>query len=1103
MASIQSRLTSWLRPQRPSAPRRPMLNIEQLEDRLTPSGYVPKSYFFTDTAQVANPSASPLAIAQNYLNAHAANFGLSTGDLAQALVTNQYTDAKTGITHIYFRQTVNGLEVENANINISVLKNGRVLTAGGGFVPGLRALIGAGTPTPTRTAQQAVLDAAAAIGIAAPGAVGLKSPSTGRDYSTVLTAPNISLDDITAKLQYVPTADGSAVLSWALIIRTTDNDHWYDMSIRDSNGAMVSQADWIDSASYRVVPNPNAAPDDGGFAVLTDPENLSASPFGWHDTDGIFGAEFTDTRGNNVDAHLDENANNVPDADEGGGARPNGGAGLDFSGFTFNAATAPTTTQNQNASQLNLFYANNFIHDVSYAYGFTEAAGNFQENNYGKGGLGSDSVVADAQDGSGTDNANFGTPRDGLNPRMQQFLFTSTTPQRDSSLDNSIVYHEYGHGISNRLTGGPANSGALSALQSGGMGEGWSDFFALMLLQRPTDTPDTSSGIATYAVGQLQTQGGVRDFPYSFNMANNPLTFEAYGTTGTTSYGVTRDVEEHFSGTLWASALWDMNWLLINKYGYDANLNTGWTAGESGNKLALALVIEAMKLQPALPSFIDARDAILAADIALTGGVNQAEIWQAFARRGLGVNASTPDSDSDVVVPDFTVPVAMSLAPDSVTVVEGDSGQQFITFSVTLEAITTNTVTVKYGTFNGGATAGSDYAGAFGTLTFAPGTLTQSFTVAVNGDTAFEQNENFYVRIFSPTKGFILPGTNIATVLIVNDDAPPPKPDVKISAVATNGGVVAEVRAINPANGLVRWSTNPFDGFNGAISIAVGDVNFDGYEDVIVGAGAGAGPRVVVLSGVDGSEIASFFAFSQSFAGGVNVAAADFNGDGYADIVVGTALGSSHVKVFDGRSQAEIRSFLAFGADFNAGVRIAAGDANGDGTPDIFLAGGENSTPVFRIFDGNTSTLLREGMVFAPDYAGGLSIAAADVDGDGFADAILGSGTASNPHVKVYSGVNGAELASFFVNEDFSPDAYATVPLEFGISVAAEDLDGDGINEILTTRGRGSKSILRAFRIARRDSASNSIPMVLTQVTSVNVFPGYFGGVIVASKPGA
>src|SRR5262249_5748867 len=156
------------------------------------------------------------------------------------------------------------------------------------------------------------------------------------------------------------------------------------------------------------------------------------------------GAEFTDTRGNNVDVHLDRNGNDIPDADDGSGlARPNGGALLDFSsGYAFSPTQSPLTNGNSQVAQGNAYYVTNYAHDVHYKFGFTEAAGNFQVNNYNRGGLAGDPVQVDAQDSSVPNNANFAAPPDGQQGRLQLGLFNFTIPNRDAALDNSIILHE-------------------------------------------------------------------------------------------------------------------------------------------------------------------------------------------------------------------------------------------------------------------------------------------------------------------------------------------------------------------------------------------------------------------------------------------------------------------------------------------------------------------------------------------------------------------------------------------------------------------------------------------------------------------------------------
>ncbi|MBW2361122.1 MAG: M36 family metallopeptidase, partial [Deltaproteobacteria bacterium] len=180
-------------------------------------------------------------------------------------------------------------------------------------------------------------------------------------------------------------------------------------------------------------PLPLDSPDDGGRSLETNVADATASEYGWHDTNGVAGAEFTDTRGNNVTAQEDQNGN------DGSGSMPSGGGSLVFD-FSIDLGLAPSTYVD--AATTNLFYWNNIAHDLFYQYGFDEASGNFQENNYGRGGpgaLGGDSVNADSQDGSDSNNAQFGTPPDGLNPHMEMFIFTDAEPRVEVTAPGSIA----------------------------------------------------------------------------------------------------------------------------------------------------------------------------------------------------------------------------------------------------------------------------------------------------------------------------------------------------------------------------------------------------------------------------------------------------------------------------------------------------------------------------------------------------------------------------------------------------------------------------------------------------------------------------------------
>ncbi|MCY2968767.1 MAG: M36 family metallopeptidase [Planctomycetota bacterium] len=725
---------------------------------------------------LSGPSTdAPVDIAKRFLVDHASEFGYLNADVASFHVTGVTTSKASGLTHVYLRQQLNGIDVDGGDANVSVMSDGRVLTAGSRLFPSLAARA---TSVRNINAQQAILAAATFVGIASPRVGALEQNLGGISESQVYAGGNVSQGEIPVQLVYQMNSDGGLHLSWNLNLQVPGSQDWFDMNVDAGTGSVLRQDNWTEyenygststvggssagsgtagtagtggagsslsgsgttgsgatgsgsgssfgaaaasgvpnTGSYNVWAIPTEAPNDGNRTLVVDPADPIASPFGWHDTNGALGAESTLTTGNNVSAQEDTDANNT------GGAQPDGGSGLVFD-FAFDPTKSPAN--NQSAAITQLFYMNNIAHDIHYQYGFDEASGNFQVNNYGRGGLGNDAVQADAQDGSGTNNANFGTPPDGQKPRMQQFIFTLTNPNRDSDMDNGVIIHEYGHGVSNRLTGGPANANALNAIQSGGMGEGWSDFWALMFLQRASDTQNAGYGVGTYVLGQPITGPGIRQYPYSFNMAINPHTYADYNASQ----------EVHDAGEIWTSVLWDLNWLLIAKNGFSSDLY----AGTAGNNLTLQLVMDGLKLQPANPSFLDGRDAILAADEALTGGENAGEIWTAFARRGMGFSAYDGGSaNATAVTAAFDLPSGPTgtvtfdktyyTVGGTVKIEVKDSdlnGQPSINVAVASSGGDTETVTLTArgaGIFRGTITTAGGVGANDGTLNVAPGDL--------------------------------------------------------------------------------------------------------------------------------------------------------------------------------------------------------------------------------------------------------------------------------------------------------------------------------------------------------------------------------------------
>lgn len=327
-------------------------------------------------------------------------------------------------------------------------------------------------------------------------------------------------------------------------------------------------------------------PGNSSQTVVQGPGSGNAqSPAGW-----LFsGTQYANyIRGNNVAAYLDRNNNNAPDT-----------ASTPITNGSFitaaNLGADPATSQNQAVAIQNLFYLNNRIHDILYTHGFTESAGNFQEDNFGKGGFGSDSVNAEAQDGGGFNNANFATPGDGSNPRMQMYLWNLTSPFRDGDLDSDIVYHEYGHGLTWRMIGN------MSGSVSGAIGEGMSDVLAILI--------NDDDRVGEYSTNN---SAGIRSERY---------------TNYSRTLGDRTGTSVHFDGEIYAATIWRLKEI------FNAN-------GLSNSDL-LDTLVEGMNFTAPGPDFIDMRDGILDA----APSSQDCYVWEAFSDFGMGSGA-TMNSES-------------------------------------------------------------------------------------------------------------------------------------------------------------------------------------------------------------------------------------------------------------------------------------------------------------------------------------------------------------------------------------------------------------------------------------------------------------------------
>ena len=584
------------------------------------------------------------------------NNQLQSGD-ANWVITDVSTSAISGVKHIYYKQTINGIQVKGTESGVHIGADGNVLTQNNKFINNANDRIASGSNA-SLSAVQAVQSAANKLGYSITEALSVIDADRDGNSKTIISKGGISLSEIPAELVYQQNESGELVLTWDLSIQEISGKNWWSVRIDANSGAIVDQNNWVVSCNlehnhahhehnedvlnyntnlydipnyaemaaggdlYEVFAIPAESPYYAPRTIVNNPADATASPFGWHDTNGVAGAEFTITRGNNVRAY--EDGDNP-------GFSPDGGAGLNFTGYPFDQ-NYTNANQYESAAITNLFYWNNIIHDVLFHYGFDEESGNFQEMNYSGLGAGSDSVNAEAQDGSGTCNANFGTPPDGSNPLMQMYVCGN----KDGDFDNLVIIHEYGHGVSNRLTGGPSQSGCLGGQEQ--MGEGWSDYLGVVMTIEPGDMGADRRGVGTYLTGAGPTGNGIRSFPYSTDMGINPHTYD----------DIKSEVAPHGVGSVWAMMLWELTWALVDEHGIDNDIYnfTGDVNQDAGNVQALALVMEGMKLQPCSPGFVDGRDAIFAADVALYGGANECIIWDAFAKRGLGLSADQGSSGS-------------------------------------------------------------------------------------------------------------------------------------------------------------------------------------------------------------------------------------------------------------------------------------------------------------------------------------------------------------------------------------------------------------------------------------------------------------------------
>jgi len=589
---------------------------------------------------LSGPHAGDAAdVALAYVRAHADVFGIDEAELAALRLTQRAT-SNDGVTHLTWVPVHDGVPAYDSALRVHVTRDGRIAAASGPPLGGLALP----TAAPRLTASQALGVARGDVG----GKAGLPRASTSAGPERVTTFSNGD----SARLVAFASPSGDR-LAWRVTVAGKD-PYVYDEVVDAASGELLVRHSLTDFASNALVFGYHPGAATGGTQQSVDITRWLA-------------ASATTLTGPYAHAYADpDDDDDFADAGEEVGPSvagnwlyvqtPVAAAGGQFcssySGIcTWDGANFGTEATNRAQAATQVFYFVSNFHDwlAQPAIDFTDAWGDFEVGGTG----GDDPVLAEADDGGGVDNANMSTPSDGTSPRMQMYLFKNLAgapwPAVNGADDASVVYHEYTHGLSNRLIG---DGNGLNANQGGAMGEGWSDWYAMDYLVSNGFVGDTGAD-GQVRVGEYVTDDGVRGIrrqPLDCSVGSviaacggsvlarhsGGFTYADMGRVGGFDAN-TPSFEVHDDGEIWSETLWDLRKAV-------------------GPATARELITNAMRLSPPEPSFLDERDMILLADRIADGGVNHDSIWQVFATRGMGYGARTTSPNATRAQASFATP---------------------------------------------------------------------------------------------------------------------------------------------------------------------------------------------------------------------------------------------------------------------------------------------------------------------------------------------------------------------------------------------------------------------------------------------------------------
>ncbi len=425
--------------------------------------------------------------ALQFLQSNPAQFELSAADVSDVKVIREYSSKHNGVTHVWVQQQLAGIPVSNGLFGLHVRPNGEVAHLGHDFISNLQGRVN--TTLPSISASKSLALAMTALGLDGLQLPNLKEKTNDRNW--IFEKGEISKKEIPVSICFHKERNGQLRLGWLMIIDQAKSADLWSITIDAQSGQVLrkqnhtiyckaghphrvgetcdakapatpfkytsaKKVEVVMDETYNVFALPTESPAHGARQLVTNPAFPEASPYGWLDVNGAVGNDFTYTRGNNTWTFDDSSNDDTPVAAD----AASGGSTLNFD-FPYSANNEPGG--NRDAAIANLFYMNNMLHDITYIFGFEESAGNFQAKNYKPIGQEGDEVYAQALDGSGTNNANFSTPPDGSNGRMQMYVWSGTAGGNVKVNEPGSVSGTYIEGGTGGAWGGVITSTPLTA----------------------------------------------------------------------------------------------------------------------------------------------------------------------------------------------------------------------------------------------------------------------------------------------------------------------------------------------------------------------------------------------------------------------------------------------------------------------------------------------------------------------------------------------------------------------------------------------------------------------------------------------------------------